>query len=202
MLKIIIELLGGGSVCLSQLYKTNQSVEGRTKGDRYLLRKAGKRIDMLLKKFDYLSVRNRLIVMLFVDTGIRCTELRQNKIDFVFDNYIKLHEKGNKWRVVPISSSLQKQLLKYERKKNSYFTSRKITIKDDTLLLTRSGENIKSNVVIEKIIGDASIGIEGTSDIRCSLHTLKHYFAIVSIKNGQDIFTLSKLLGHSNIKIT
>lgn len=153
-------------------------------------------------KSDYLSVRNKLIIMLFVDTGIRCTELRQIKTDFVFDNYIKLHGKGNKWRVVPISSSLQKQLLKYDRMKNTYFTSRQITIKDDTLLLTRSGEKIKSNVAIEKIISDASIGIEGVSDVRCSPHTLRHYFAKTSIKNGQDMFTLSKLLGHSNIKIT
>lgn len=153
-------------------------------------------------KTDYLSVRNKLIVMLFVDTGIRCTELRQIKTDFVFDNYIKLQGKGNKWRVVPISSSLQKQLLKYDRMKNTYFNSRQITIKDDTLLLTRSGEKIKSNVAIEKIISDASIGIEGVSEIRCSPHTLRHYFAKTSIKNGQDIFTLSKLLGHSNIKIT
>lgn len=137
-----------------------------------------------------------------IKTTIRCTELRQIKTDFVFDNYIKLHGKGNKWRVVPISSSLQKQLLKYDRMKNTYFTSRQITIKEDTLLLTRSGENIKSNVAIEKIIGDASIGIEGVSDIRCSPHTLRHYFAKTSIKNGQDIFTLSKLLGYSNIKIT
>lgn len=30
-------------------------------------------------KTDYLSLRNKLIVMLFVDTGIRCTELRQIK---------------------------------------------------------------------------------------------------------------------------
>lgn len=86
--------------------------------------------------------------------------------------------------------------------KNTYFTSRQIAIKADTLLLTRSGESIKSNVAIEKIISGASIGIEGVSEIRCSSHTLRHYFAKTSIKNGQDIFTLSKLLGHSSIKIT
>lgn len=78
--------------------------------------------------------------------------------------------------------------------KNTYFTSKQITIKDDTLLLTRSGETIKSNIAIEKIISDANIGIEGLSDIRCNLHTLRHYFAKTSIKNGQDIFILSKLL--------
>ena len=72
--------------------------------------------------------------------------------------------------------SLPKQLLKYARIKNTYFTSRQDTIKDDPLLLTRSRENIKSNVAIEKLIGDASIGIEGVSDIRCSPHTLRHYF--------------------------
>lgn len=54
----------------------------------------------------------------------------------------------------------------------------------------------------DRIISDTSIGIEGASDIRCSPHTLRHYFAKTSIKNGQDIFTLSKLLGHSNIKVT
>lgn len=143
-------------------------------------------------KSDYLSVRNKLIVMLFVDTGIRCTELRQIKTDFVFDNYIKLHGKGNKWRVVPISSSLQKQFLKYERMKNAYFTSRQIAIKDDTLLLTRSGENIKSNVAIEKIIGDASIGIEGGSDIR---YQLEGYMKEVIMPSGVDLVNSKEMLG-------
>ena len=38
--------------------------------------------------------------------------------------------------------------------------------------------------------------------IRCSPHTCRHWFAQSQIKNGIDVYSLSRLMGHSNIKIT
>ncbi len=35
-----------------------------------------------------------------------------------------------------------------------------------------------------------------------SAHMLKHTFATLMLKGGCDIYTLSKMMGHSNIKIT
>jgi integrase/recombinase XerD len=42
-------------------------------------------------------------------------------------------------------------------------------------------------------------GIEG---VRCSPHTFRHTFATLFMRASNDIFRLSKLLGHSSVKIT
>lgn len=38
--------------------------------------------------------------------------------------------------------------------------------------------------------------------IRCSPHTCRHTFAQMQLKNGLDIYALSRLMGHTNISIT
>jgi integrase/recombinase XerD len=39
-------------------------------------------------------------------------------------------------------------------------------------------------------------------EVRCSPHTCRHTFAVNFIRQGGDIYTLSKLLRHSSIKVT
>lgn len=39
-------------------------------------------------------------------------------------------------------------------------------------------------------------------NIRCSPHTCKHYFAQAQLRNGLDVYSLSRLLGHENVTIT
>ena len=35
-----------------------------------------------------------------------------------------------------------------------------------------------------------------------SPHTFRHYYTVKNVQLGQDLFTISKLLGHSNLSIT
>ncbi|MFK4957062.1 site-specific integrase [Lactococcus garvieae] len=35
-----------------------------------------------------------------------------------------------------------------------------------------------------------------------SPHTFRHYYTVKNVQLGQDVFTISKLLGHSNLSIT
>ncbi|WP_034563455.1 tyrosine-type recombinase/integrase [Carnobacterium gallinarum] len=151
---------------------------------------------------DFLNARNKLIILIFIDTGLRCFELRQMKMENVEDNYIRIKGKGNKWRVVPISLYLKKKMLRYERIRGKYvskFTGRKI---DNNYFVSRNGKELKSNVMIEKIVKEASIACGVRSMVRASPHTLRHYFAVQNLKQGQDLFTISKILGHTNVKIT
>ena len=61
--------------------------------------------DMLnVWKFDtYLGARNKCIIALLADTGIRVSELLNLKDTDLAENYIRILGKGSKWRVVPIS---------------------------------------------------------------------------------------------------
>jgi integrase/recombinase XerD len=43
------------------------------------------------------------------------------------------------------------------------------------------------------------LGIEG---VRVSPHKLRHYFAIHFLRRGGDLYTLSRILGHTNIQTT
>ena len=38
--------------------------------------------------------------------------------------------------------------------------------------------------------------------VRCLPHNFRHYYTVKNIQLGQDVFTISKLLGHSNLSIT
>ena len=63
---------------------------------------------------DFLSVRNKTIIMLLFDTGMRCNEMILMEPEDIKPDYILVkHGKGSKERVVPKSPALSKQLMKY-----------------------------------------------------------------------------------------
>ena len=56
-----------------------------------------------------------------------------------------------------------------------------------------------TNSAIERLIKIAGQGIQ---DARVSPHTFRHFYAQIQLKNGMDIYTLSRLLGHEKVSIT
>ena len=61
--------------------------------------------------YDYLPIRNRVIMMLLIDTGIRLSELTGLTEEQIKHDYIIIRGKGNKERVVPKSPLLSNQIL-------------------------------------------------------------------------------------------
>lgn len=57
----------------------------------------------------YLQVRNKTMIMLLVETGIRNSERRNVKLEDVYDDVIKVSGEGKTW-FVPISIHFKKQL--------------------------------------------------------------------------------------------
>lgn len=148
---------------------------------------------------DFVSVRNKSILTVLFGTGLRCSELCNLMSCNIHDNFIQLVGKGGKERIVPIDAVLEKQLIKYKQKKEQYFKDKKIH--SDTLFLSRTGRKL-TNSAVEHMLSLAGEAAEIRECIRCSPHTCRHWYAQAQLKNGCDIYTLSKLLGHSNIKIT
>lgn len=145
---------------------------------------------------DYLSVRNKTILYILVETGIRCEELCKIKLQDINDYYILIHGKGSKDRQVPITPILRKQVNKLIKCKNKHF-------KEQSEYLFTSVRNKKLTVeAVECIVRDAGAYAHIRSNIRCSPHTIRHYYTQKMAINGVDIYTISRLLGHTNISIT
>lgn len=148
---------------------------------------------------DYLNARNKCLIAFLVDTGARCTETCEVLNQDIKETTIIIHGKGNKERYVGISPMLKKIMIRYERIKEFYFKDK--ILKYDNYFLSKNGHPLTVEAV-ERVIKDAGIKAGIRQDIRCSPHTIRHYFAQKQLKNGLDVYSLSRLLGHENISIT
>ena len=144
---------------------------------------------------DFKAIRDRTILTMLIDTGIRCLELCSIRPSDIHEDYIIIQGKNHKQRVVPITPILRKNMVKYEAVKESYFRYKN---KDDTYFLSFHGRALTVSAV-EVLMKKYGSGIEG---IRVSPHTCRHFFAQQQIKMGTDLYTISRLLGHENIQIT
>lgn len=68
----------------------------------------------------YLEIRNHTMLALFFDTGMRLTEVITLRWEQIRDEYILVHGKGAKERLVPVSPYLAKALMQYRQTKESY----------------------------------------------------------------------------------
>ena len=146
----------------------------------------------------FMEVRNRLMLMTFFDTGIRVSELIDLTLSQVKDEYILIHGKGDKERVVPKSPLLNKWMFKYLSTRENFFAYRRVP---ENVFLSRNGRPMTTEA-IHRVIKIAGKAVGVSRDIRVSPHTCRHTFAQMQLKNGLDLYSLSRLMGHSNISIT
>ncbi len=159
-------------------------------------------VTRMLKVFDYsdyLNARNKTILAVLFDTGIRNLELCMLKNHDIKETYITIMGKGNKERQVGKSPLLEKHIIKYERMKEYYFKDKRVSY--DNFFLSRTGKPLTVEA-IERVLRIAGKVAGIRDNIRCSPHTCRHYFAQAQLRNGLDVYSLSRLLGHENIMIT
>ena len=142
--------------------------------------------------------RDMVIILALLDTGLRVNELINLKMDNVWleEGLVKVLGKGNKERLVPIGRQIRKLLWRYI----SQYRPEPAPLNLDNLFLTQDGRPLTKNRLdsIMKHYGK----LAGLTDIRCSPHTLRHTFAINYLRNGGDVFSLQKILGHSSLEMT
>lgn len=148
----------------------------------------------------FLTVRNKLILIILFDTGIRNMELCNIKMEDLRSNAISIYGKGKKPRYVPITPAIDKWLMKYLLARENYIKD-KCGYKEDYLFLSQKGKPL-TKATVEKIVKDCKIPCGVRQEIRCSPHTCRHYYAQKQLRNGCDVYTVSRLLGHQNIMIT
>ncbi len=137
------------------------------------------------------------MMLLMLDTMIRVSELtgcRMEDLDLQ-GRSLKVWGKGSKERVVPFGSTAQKALWKY----TTFHRPEPALPRQDRLLLTFDGRPMTKNRVesILKAYGKKA-GIEG---VRVSPHTFRYTGAVSFLRNGGDLFSLQRIMGHSSIEV-
>lgn len=148
----------------------------------------------------FLEQRNKLIIVLLLDSGIRNNELCDIRMEDVHENALKIRGKGKKIRYVPLTPVINKELIRYKRVREHYVQD-KFSYQTEYLFLSQKGKKLTIETV-ERVVKECGEWSGVRKEIRCSPHTCRHYYAQTQLKNGCDLFTVSRLLGHSNINIT
>lgn len=149
----------------------------------------------LLKQPDartWIGIRDRAILLTFLDTLVRVSELVGVKAEDVDlkARTMRVMGKGAKERDVPLGQATIQALRRYERSLAELRPG-------DPFFISRYGGGITRKSVHELVTRyGKKAGIEG---VRCSPHTLRHTGAKRFILAGGDVFTLQKLLGHTTL---
>ena len=142
---------------------------------------------------DFDGIRDRLIVELFYQTGIRLSELITLKEEDVSNSSIKVLGKRNKERIIPISIELSNQISVYQKHKHLN------GITASNLLTLITGKNLYPKLVYRKI--NYYLGLVSSIDKK-SPHVLRHTFATHMLNNGTGLETLKNILGHASLSAT
>lgn len=143
---------------------------------------------------NFMSVRNKTIIVMLAETGVRNSELRKIKLDDIAENAIRIEGKGAKVRYVPISKVLKLQLTKYLRIRKAYMDG----YESDLLFVSRYHREVTRFALIKVIkeMGEA-LGI----DVANTIHNFRRFYMQDMIQKV-DIYTLAKTVGHSKITTT
>lgn len=145
-------------------------------------------------------VRNNAIIALFLNCGLRASELINiNLCDINWNKcYIKIIGKGNKERICWLNSYTKKHIEKYLEIRNKNKTIIKL---EEPLFLSYRNGRLSLNAV-EKISKKA-YSLAGLDGHKYTTHTLRHTSATIMYQYvSQDILLLKEFLGHSTIRST
>ena len=142
---------------------------------------------------DFKGQRDRLILDLFYQTGIRRIELIKLKHSDVSNGNIKVLGKRNKERYIPLSKSLLSSIDSYSvLKQDKGFNS-------EYLLVTDKGDILYEKLVYNKVNHYLQ---QVTTIKKKSPHVLRHTFATHMLNNGADLNAIKEILGHSSLAAT
>ena len=139
--------------------------------------------------------RDYCILCIFLNCGLRISEIVKLDLGDIHNDYLRVHGKGNKERIVFLNDICKDAL-------DSYFIVRN-NIKlpsENALFLSARKQRISRDAIhhmIKKMLKAA-----GLDSSKYSAHKLRHTAATLMLKNGVDVRTLQELLGHEHLNTT
>lgn len=139
--------------------------------------------------------RDYAILMLFLNCGIRRSELVGLNLTDVYEDRIRVAGKGNKERFVYFGTPCRKAIDTYLVERN-----KKVLTDNRALFGSRNGNRISVEAV-HRLVKKAFLqaGLDAT---QFSAHKLRHTAATMMLSGGVDVKTVQEVLGHENLNTT
>ena len=137
--------------------------------------------------------RDKMILYLFYQTGIRLSELIGIKDVDVRNGELKVLGKRNKERIIPLSNKIQPLIDQYLNLKDE------LGFKKKYFFVTDNGNKLYEKFVYRKVNYYLSMV---SSKQKKSPHILRHTFATHMLNNGADLNSIKEILGHENLSAT
>ncbi|MBQ2893685.1 MAG: tyrosine recombinase XerC [Oscillospiraceae bacterium] len=139
--------------------------------------------------------RDYAILMLFLNCGIRRSELVGLNLTDVYDDRIRVIGKGNKERFVYFGTSCRKAI-------DAYLPERHKKVLSDNRALFGSRDNNRISVTaVHRLVKKAFLQA-GLDASQFSTHKLRHTAATMMLSGGVDVKTVQEVLGHENLNTT
>ena len=155
---------------------------------------SSKEVNQIIKALPntYEGNRNKAIILILVDCGLRLGELLNLKlIDINMEQQLLKVDGKTGERVVRFGSTTARALKKYLKTRDS------INGHIDNLWITAKGVPLKDSSV-ETLF----IALSKRIRIHINPHLLRHTFATLWLRNGGDSLVLQRLLGHTTLMMT
>ena len=139
--------------------------------------------------------RDYAILMIFLNCGIRRSELVGLNIADVYEDRLRVVGKGNKERFVYFGSPCRRAIDDYLVERN-----KKVLTDNRALFGSRNGERISVTAVhrlVKKALTQAGLDAE-----QFSAHKLRHTAATLMLQNGVDVRAVQEVLGHDHLNTT
>jgi integrase/recombinase XerC/integrase/recombinase XerD len=157
-------------------------------------------IDVIFSCFSSKSeigIRNRAIISLLLDCGLRLSEvvgIKSKNINFE-KGYVLVMGKGRKERIVPLGLKVRQAMLKYLHKRRMTDSSEQ----EEFFFLAKNHKPLTKHG-IASLMGRLK---KSTGITRLHAHLFRHTFATNFLVHGLgDVYELSRILGHSEMRIT
>ena len=139
--------------------------------------------------------RDYAILMLFLNCGIRRSELVGLNLTDVYEDRIRVVGKGNKERFVYFGAACRKAI-------DNYLPERHKKVLSDNRALFGSRDNNRISVsAVHRLVKKALLQA-GLDSTQFSAHKLRHTAATMMLSGGVDVKTVQEVLGHENLNTT
>ena len=142
------------------------------------------------------QTRDYCILTLFLNCGLRISELVGLNVTDVRDDQLRVLGKGNKERILFLNSACQKAIQDWLTERNMISLNG-----EKALFVSHTRRKRLSTAAVHKLV-KKHLAQAGLDSSQYSSHKLRHTAATLMLQNGVDVRTLQEVLGHDHLNTT